>query len=383
MIGYFAQLSGAGGAGNVVNSSQAIMRANAASWNKLWNDAVAPDSELWIAIVGLSKILLGFALIYAFYKYSTEIFNGREYNFSKIIELLTPSLLVGLLLLNDGYFLATGVKLVRDVSYDQISRVYEVQINGISLREATESLQQTATANADARALFRDCIRQTGEEFQTCVNDTAKQEGLQEIVTQNNHSLAGNFAQVLCTLSPACAITNAVSTGISNGWNPSQILSDLFASPFIAIAQSILTALQWAVSNGIELALLLTALFAPIAAALTIMPLAGGMFFSWASGFLALISFSLGYALLSGLMALTIFSMQSSSGNASGLAGIPELFSDLGFLLFTAVVSPLIAGGVATFGGVSLFQGFSNAASDGLKAVTSVVTSVATMGAKR
>ena len=106
------------------------------------------------------------------------------------------------------------------------------------------------------------------------------------------------------------------------------------------------------------------------------------MFWSWASGFAALLSFHFGYAILTGLMAITIYSMQSSSGNASGLAGIPELLSDIGFLLFTAVVSPLIAGSIATFGGISLFSGFSKAASDGLNVVTNVVTSVVGFGIK-
>ena len=379
---FFLANTGPNGAINVLQNANTITQANAASWQTLWNDAISTNSELWQAIISLSQILLGLSFLYMAYKNSTEIFSGYDYQLSKIIEFITPTLLVGILLFNNGFFLVNLIQITRTVAYHQVNLFYNANINGIQMKQAVEAVEQTTRANMSARRLFRDCIDQSGDELTACLNEQAKSTGLQQVVQNNNNSLTGNFAQTMCNLLSGCNLISSVVGGISNGWNPSQILADMFASPFIAIAQSILTALQWAVSNGIELALLLTALFGPLAAALTIMPVAGRMFWSWASGFAALLSFHFGYAILTGLMAITIYSMQSSSGNASGLAGIPELLSDIGFLLFTAVVSPLIAGSIATFGGISLFSGFSKAASDGLNVVTNVVTSVVGFGIK-
>ena len=379
---FFLANTGSNGAINVLQNANTITQANAASWQTLWNDAISTNSELWQAIISLSQILLGLSFLYMAYKNSTEIFSGYDYQLSKIIEFITPTLLVGILLFNNGFFLVNLIQITRTVAYHQVNLFYNANINGIQMKQAVEAVEQTTRANMSARRLFRDCIDQSGDELTACLNEQAKSTGLQQVVQNNNNSLTGNFAQTMCNLLSGCNLISSVVGGISNGWNPSQILADMFASPFIAIAQSILTALQWAVSNGIELALLLTALFGPLAAALTIMPVAGRMFWSWASGFAALLSFHFGYAILTGLMAITIYSMQSSSGNASGLAGIPELLSDIGFLLFTAVVSPLIAGSIATFGGISLFSGFSKAASDGLNVVTNVVTSVVGFGIK-
>lgn len=378
----FLANTGSGGAIDVLQTASDITQANAASWQTLWDSAISTQSELWQAIIGLSEILVAVSFLYAIYKNGSEIFQGAEYQLSKVIEFITPTLLVGILLANNGFFFVNLIQITRTVAYHQVELFYRANLNGINMETAVNAVQQTTRANMDARRLFRDCIDQSGDELNACLNDAAKAEGLGQVVQNNDDSLTGNLAQILCNLVPGCGIGSSVANGISHGWNPSQILADMFASPFMAIAQSILTALQWAVSNGIELALLLTALFGPLAAALTIMPIAGRMFWSWASGFLALLSFHFGYAILTGLMAITIFSMQSSSGNASGLAGIPELLSDLGFLLFTALVSPLIAGGISTFGGISLFTGFSNAASDGLRAVTNVFTSVVTVGVK-
>ena len=379
---FFLANTGSNGAINVLQNANTITQANAASWQTLWNDAISTTSELWQAIISLSQILLGLSFLYMAYKNSAEIFSGYDYQLSKIIEFITPTLLVGILLFNNGFFLVNLIQITRTVAYHQVNLFYNANINGIQMKQAVEAVEQTTRANMSARRLFRDCIDQSGDELTACLNEQAKSTGLEQVVENNNNSLSGNFAQTMCNLLSGCNLISSVVGGISNGWNPSQILADMFASPFIAIAQSILTALQWAVSNGIELALLLTALFGPLAAALTIMPVAGRMFWSWASGFAALLSFHFGYAILTGLMAITIYSMQSSSGNASGLAGIPELLSDIGFLLFTAVVSPLIAGSIATFGGISLFSGFSKAASDGLNVVTNVVTSVVGFGIK-
>lgn len=373
---FFFANTGAGGGIDFLQTANDITQANASSWQTLWDSAISNDSDLWNAIISLSQILLGLSFLYMAYKNSSEIFSGYDYDLSKIISLITPTLLVGILLVNNGFFFINLIQITRTVAYHQVSLFYNAQINGINMKQAIFAVEQTTRANMSARSLFRDCIDFSGDELTACLNDQAKSEGLGQVVQNNDDSLTGNFAEVLCNFISGCNAISSVVTGVANGWDPSQILADMFASPFIAIAQSILTALQWAVSNGIELALLLTALFGPMAAALTIMPVAGRMFWAWASGFAALLSFQFGYAILIGLMAITIYSMQSSSGNADGLAGIPELLSDLGFLLFSAMVSPLIAGSIATFGGVSLFSGFSQAASDGLRAVTSVVTSV-------
>ncbi len=32
---------------NILSSADALMRANATSWNLLWDDAVSPSSDLW------------------------------------------------------------------------------------------------------------------------------------------------------------------------------------------------------------------------------------------------------------------------------------------------------------------------------------------------
>ncbi len=206
-----------------------------------------------------------------------------------------------------------------------------------------------------------------------------KVNALEQVMAGSSNALPGNVASLLCGLITVCGIiqnTGSVIQGVTQGLSPSQILQNMFISPFISVAQAILQALQWAVVNSLELALLLTALFAPIAVGLSALPISGRMFWTWASGFLALLSVNLGYSILTGLMAITVVSMTSASGNSAGVTGIPQTISDLGFLLFAAIVSPLLAGAVGTFGGISLYQGISRAANDVTKGVTNAIVNV-------
>ncbi len=364
---------------NILSSADALMRANATSWNLLWDDAVSPSSDLWKGLIGIANIFIIIGIVWTVYKKSHEIFHEAKYDMRAIIQMVIPFFFIGILMLNKGIFLANSIRLVRTVSYYQISELYKQQVAGITLQDAVNSLAQTQAANTRAQQIFSDCVGQSGQDLQDCMSSPDKVNALEQVMSGSSNALPGNVANLLCGLITVCGIiqnTGSVIQGVTQGLSPSQILQNMFISPFISVAQAILQALQWAVVNSLELALLLTALFAPIAVGLSALPISGRMFWTWASGFLALLSVNLGYSILTGLMAITVVSMTSASGNSAGVTGIPQTISDLGFLLFAAIVSPLLAGAVGTFGGISLYQGISRAANDVTKGVTNAIVNV-------
>ena len=364
---------------NILSSADALMRANATSWNLLWDDAVSPSSDLWKGLIGIANIFIIIGIVWTVYKKSHEIFHEAKYDMRAIIQMVIPFFFIGILMLNKGIFLANSIRLVRTVSYYQISELYKQQVAGITLQDAVNSLAQTQAANTRAQQIFSDCVGQNGQDLQDCMSSPDKVNALEQVMAGSSNALPGNVANLLCGLITVCGIiqnTSSVIQGVTQGLSPSQILQNMFISPFISVAQAILQALQWAVVNSLELALLLTALFAPIAVGLSALPISGRMFWTWASGFLALLSVNLGYSILTGLMAITVVSMTSASGNSAGVTGIPQTISDLGFLLFAAIVSPLLAGAVGTFGGISLYQGISRAANDVTKGVTNAIVNV-------
>ncbi|EAZ88198.1 hypothetical protein [Crocosphaera chwakensis] len=302
---------------NILSSADALMRANATAWNALWDDAVSSNSFLWEGLIGIGNIFIVIGIIWTAYKKSNEIFNEAKYDMRAIIQMVIPFFFIGILMLNKGIFLANSIRLVRTVSYHQISRLYQQQVAGISLQDAVNSLAQTQAANTRTQQIFADCVGKSGQALQDCMSSPDKVNALQQVMAGSSNALPGNVASLLCGLISVCGIiqnTGSVIQGVTQGLSPSQIMQNMFISPFISIAQSILQALQWAVVNSLELALLLTALFAPIAVGLSALPIAGRMFWTWASGFLAILAINLGYSILTGLMAITVVSMTSASG---------------------------------------------------------------------
>ncbi|WP_013334830.1 hypothetical protein [Gloeothece verrucosa] len=360
----------------LLNVSDSVMKANAQSWDSLWNDAVSTNSGLWQGLIQIGTLLAAIGIVYSVVKFKQDLLRGNgEYDWSKIIEFIVPVLFVAVFTVGNGNLLAYSVKMTRTVVYYEIGQLYDVQINGLNIKTAIEAIQNSQFSNTKVKELFAECKSYQGEELQKCITDPDRLTALEELANGNKNTLNGNLANLICNMTICSVVSGGASIldGIKEGLNPNQIMTNLFSSQFISIAQGILTALQWAVSNGLELALLFTGLLAPVALGLSLFPLAGNFFWVWLSGFFAIIGTNLGYAILTGLMAITIYSISSINGNS----GIPELLSDIGFLLFASIVSPLIAASAATFGGISLYNGISRAASDAMSAATNTVVSVA------
>jgi hypothetical protein len=113
----------------------------------------------------------------------------------------------------------------------------------------------------------------------------------------------------------------------------------------LQLVRVILYALQWMVVNLLEAALLLTALFAPVAMGLSLLPFQGRLIFAWLVGFLSLFGVQFGYNLVVGLVANRIGQTATSTLN------------DLGFALLLAIGAPVVAGLVAKGGGVAVYSG--------------------------
>ncbi|MEH2026883.1 hypothetical protein [Nostoc sp.] len=121
----------------------------------------------------------------------------------------------------------------------------------------------------------------------------------------------------------------------------------VFRDTAIPIIRFILYALQWGFVNILEAALLLTALFAPIAVGLSLLPLQGRPIWAWLTGFISLFGVQLGYNILVGLAAVVLV----KSG--------AELASDVAFLCFLSIFAPVLAVLIAGGGGMAIYNGIS------------------------
>jgi hypothetical protein len=118
----------------------------------------------------------------------------------------------------------------------------------------------------------------------------------------------------------------------------------------------------------VEAALLIAAVLAPIALALSILPVAGRPIWAWLSGFVGLIGLQVGYNLLVGIVAAVL-------ANTDG--GAVEVSQNLGFLLFISVFAPGLVTALASWSATSLFSAISRRANGIASTITGGISTVA------
>jgi hypothetical protein len=184
----------------------------------------------------------------------------------------------------------------------------------------------------------------TGQELVACWDD--KKERAQAIMQQAEQQaktpLDGlrTFGEALINAAGATTI-GTVGRAV---FDPGGFLRD----NSLPLIRFFLFSLQWAFVNILEAALLLTALFVPIAMGLSLLPFQGRPIFAWLTGFLSLIGAQLGYNILVGLVAAVVV----RSGG--------EIVTDLAFAAFLSLFAPALALLIARGGGLALYNGLAN-----------------------
>lgn len=135
----------------------------------------------------------------------------------------------------------------------------------------------------------------------------------------------------------------------------------------IPIIQSVLYAVQWAFVNIVEASLLIAAVMAPIALALSVLPVAGRPIWAWASGFIGLMGLQISYNLLVGIVAVVLVNTQG---------GALEVSQNLGFLMFIAIFAPALTTAIASFSATNLFTAISRRANGVASTITGGIATV-------
>ena len=378
---YLAELSyGAESAQEILADAKNLATETTISWQRIWDLTLAPGATvgLWTSMVNLGSLLAAISLLYVAYQEMSKV---GDANWGELIQSFVPLILVGIFLAGNGAALAKTIYLSRDFHNGIVLEIYEAQIDGVSFNAALEAIQETNMANGRARQILAECTDKTGVALEECLADPAKLEEIEDSLSEESGLLAGNLLEILqLVLNPlAVAVTTAgtvATEAVLDQKGAVQVMTEMASTPFIAIVDSILYALQWAFVNGVEVARLLTALYAPIAFGLSVLPLAGRYFFAWLSGYLALSGLQIGYTIVTGLIAIVI---SMTSTNAPSMS---HLMTDLGFSLFISIISPILAGLIATGGGIALYSGISRAGKEGLKMATNTISSGIAMGIK-
>lgn len=342
---------------STLEDSIQLTQETAESWKSVWNATIATDSELWIALVKLGIFLAAIGLIWVALTKGKEILEKSSW-FGLVDIFIFPMVIV-FFLSGNGFFLAQTIKLIKDIAYFQVNSIMGATALGISFSEALRVSQNNSLANQRVMQVFGDCLSETQQILEACYSDPDKLNEAQELLTELSNQggvFSGNLLE---------SIMNLMSSDITE--IARDFLGQLTQTPIMWIITTLLWALQWAFVNGLEATLILTALLAPVALGLSMIPIAGRAILSWGIGFISLFGIQLGYTIVVGITAIVLNQTSAEGANAGTVA------SDLAFLVFLALIAPVVASALATLSGISLYQGISRASADIVNGVTNAV----------
>jgi hypothetical protein len=362
MISTFFAQAGSSNAVEVLQDALLLSEETRESWQKTWDfSLVADPTTLWAASVNFAFGIAAFGMLYLALREGNDVL--KQQSWGKLVEMVTWPFIVVFMLGNNGFMLSEVVLALRGVGQSLLDDILKTSLGGVKMQTAIQNVNLNAITIARIRQVYADCDGAVGAQLTTCFDnaqaeaqgmiDSAKAgfEGFDAIAATNFLNNALDLVPLDPLAKAAIKVGNEVAVdAVSNGIDSA--FATMLQKPFLPLIEAILYTLQWVAVNLSEAALIMTALFAPIALAMSLMPIAGRMIFAWLAGFIGILSYQLGYNILVGLIAFVIINMK----------GTAETLNGLGFLFFSALGAPWIAFQIGQGGGIALYQGLSRRA---------------------
>ncbi|MCW5318709.1 hypothetical protein PQG02_32745 (plasmid) [Nostoc sp. UHCC 0926] len=326
----------------IISSSLELSRATVESWNTVWLVTLDPlGSALWIGLIKLGITLGAASILFVALTTGKEIIEKQSW--SELASIFVWPFVIMIFLGANGNMLAKTITVIRGFAYNQVQSVLQLQVGELTFRDAITNVAISSIARQQLENLYSECQGKVGTELVECWN--SKQAQAQAIVTKAEEQAKSplqplrDFGSFLWNRT----LPGQIGTAVQFANDPGSVFRDTA----IPIIRFILYALQWGFVNILEAALLLTALFAPIAVGLSLLPLQGRPIWAWLTGFISLFGVQLGYNILVGLAAVVLV----KSG--------AELASDVAFLCFLSIFAPVLAVLIAGGGGMAIYNGIS------------------------
>lgn len=345
----FAQLSiGNDNALQIINNSLELSTQTIESWQELWDLIIDVNQPLWLALCDIGNFIATLSLIYVL----LNQLSNRNNTIADFIDLVKFILFFVLMSANNGYYLIGIILYIRNLGLYWNIQVLQMTFAGVSISQAIAKVQNTSVANSRVRQIFNDCVNLTGTNLAQCIQDPNKQEQVAQ--------LSQSFAVEPLNGSALEMIFNSLTSGLS-------LTINVIA---INIMQLILNCLQWCFVNTIEASLLLSAIYAPIALALTLSPFGERNILKWSANYFTLILMNLGYVILIGIIAIVLTLVDRD------FVQLGSTNVDIAFLLFISIFAPIIAVKTSESVGSSIYDSLGS----GQKQLLTASVAIATLG---
>lgn len=308
-------------ASKITQDSAAASEAIATAMDGLWNDVLT--GGLYAAIARLGVFFAVGTLLIFMVQWTRQMVDGES---SKAFTDIIWPIVVVFLLANNGAVLASGTRGLREIINQTNQTLLTSTSNSIRLQEAYQQVMQQTGAESAVRGLIQQCNAVADPQQQTeCLDNAARQ--AEEIAAQTN--------------------------GKKEGWFPDFGLSEFLSTNIFQLAVR-----GWLIAFGIafqwliEISLLLTALFGPLAIGGSLLPVGQKAIFAWLVGFFSVGMVKLSFNIISGLVATLVLNADAND---------PLIFA-----FATGLLAPILSLAIATGGGMTVFNSLSTVGTFGL-----------------
>jgi hypothetical protein len=360
------------GAADILQNGSQTASAVALTWSKQW--ATIFQSELYYTIVALAGGFAAGALLFFMLTFFRKMMDQEDY--SGALSSFLMAMIVIMLLSNNAYVLSRGTIAIRGVIHTVSQRVLTQTLLEVSLQEAIQASIDKGSVSTEIGALLSQCQGVVGQTQVDCLK--AANEQAKGIIQdyQSSHPFSSTLDSLKDSIlskvpggEAAGTISSIIGAGLSSAQNGGALDGDagatirdgMVGALAQSLVQSVLLAFQWAFANILEIAMLLTGLIGPIAVAGALM-FDGKSLWSWLTGFFAIGMAQVCYNIIVGVAAVVVV-------NA-------DITDTLGFLIVISLLAPALALGIASGGGLVVFNLISGGLTGGLLTLAQAVPAV-------
>jgi hypothetical protein len=322
-------------AANAIAASQAIHAAVENLWTSVQEGGTYQGlSELGAQLAIATMVFF----IFAWYKRHLE---EKTFSWEPVTDFIWPVVVIFLLVSSPGnpdgaplWALTTGIR-------NAINNADQIVLSSVSSTANLATSRAEAGKNIAFEAFIKGVATQcngkaTPEERKTCWDD--RRDDVRELAAggESNPWQDGLMSLFEGAYNVATNPSEAVMDGLLASAN-------LFENAFASVIKGIVLAFGMAFSYLLELALLLTAMLGPIAVGMSLLPVPTKPILAWLASMCSIGIAKISFDIITGLMSDVMLNAPPTDAMA--------------FIIFTGVLSPILALALAGGGGLAVFSG--------------------------
>ena len=361
------------GATQLMKDAMGVNRDAIASWNERWETIF--ESGLFYIIVDMS-VYASVTAVVIWMVQELKDFDKDAYLFRPTFyRNVLWSICVMVLLVGNGERLGDMVQGLHKFGQVFNQKALSYQLDNVALEDAIRASVGRGTLRADIQAQLGQCQAYVGQDQYDCLVNARQQIGqmtdgyeedwllelpdayrdideeLEYLLVPDGFSASDEAGQLRdAAIGDANrsedAISEATEGRTTMAGRAVGAISGAFLGALGSIIQGfthgILLAVQWAFVNSLEMAMLLTALVAPFAVALSFIPGTGRPIIAWLLTFVSMVMVQFYYNIFTGIIGVVIVKSDALDMN--------------GYLLVLAIFGPVLAVKLAQGGGIAVFE---------------------------